>query len=282
MKKTVIGTLVVLAGLLTACGNSTPASDSLSLKVGIRENTIELWEEIETHAKEQGLVLDLVTMSSSLDINQATIDGDLDANSYQTLAFMKTWNELHDSTIVSFAPTIIAPLGLYSEKIQSLDELEEGAKLGIPDDPSNTSRALLLLEKAGLLTLSEDFDSISGTESIESNPKKIEFVLAEGAMLPRMLPDLDAAAIINGTALDAGYTLDDSFLHEDENQTPYINVIGTTEDALDSSEEEFSILADVIDSEEIRTFIQEFYKGNFLFVDRTMEDVLEDFEKNYQ
>lgn len=268
--------------ILSACSNKDTTGDTSTIKLGIRENTIELWEEVGRHTKEKGLNLDIVTMNSGLDINQATTEGDLDANGYQTVAFMETWNELQDGDIVPAMTTIIAPLGLYSSHFDSLDALPEGAEIGIPNDPSNTARSLWLLEKAGLLTLSDDFNSVSGTEGIVENPKNLDFVLAEGAMLPRMLEDLDAAMVINGTALDAGMKLDESLIHEDEEQTPYINIVGTTEQKLKDLEKEFQIFEEVFKSDEIKQFITEHYEGNFLSVDRDVREVLEDYEKNYK
>lgn len=269
---------------LTACGKTDNATneESMELTLGIRENTIELWEEVGQYTAEQGLELDIVTMNSGIDINQATVDGDLDANAYQTMAFLETWNNLQDQNVIPVITTLIAPLGIYSEKYDSIEDIPDEAIIGIPNDASNSSRALELLEKAGLITLSEDFTSVSGTEAIEENPKNLEFELAEGAMLPRMLPDLDAALIINGTALDAGMKLEESLFHEDEGQTAYVNIVATTEENKEAYSEELTILYNVIKSDEIKQFIEEEYEGNFLSVEQDMEETIELFNKEYK
>ena len=283
--KTVKGLFLLgSVALLTACGQTEDATNegAKELTLGIRENTIELWEEVGQQTAEQGLELDIVPMNSGIDINQATVDGDLDANAYQTMAYLETWNNLQNQNIVPAITTLIAPLGIYSEEYSSLEEIPDESIIGIPNDASNASRALELLEQAGLITLSEDFTSVSGTEAIEENPKNLEFELAEGAMLPRMLPDLDAALIINGTALDAGMKLEEALFHEDEGQAAYVNIVATTEENEETYSEELGILYDVIKSDEIKQFIEEEYEGNFISVEQDIEEVVETFKTEYR
>ena len=283
--KTVKGLFLLgSVAFLTACGQTEDATNegAMELTLGIRENTIELWEEVGQQTAEQGLELDIVPMNSGIDINQATVDGDLDANAYQTMAYLETWNNLQNQNIVPAITTLIAPLGIYSEEYSSLEEIPDESIIGIPNDASNASRALELLEQAGLITLSEDFTSVSGTEAIEENPKNLEFELAEGAMLPRMLPDLDAALIINGTALDAGMKLEEALFHEDEGQAAYVNIVATTEENEETYSEELGILYGVIKSDEIKQFIEEEYEGNFISVEQDIEEVVETFKTEYR
>ena len=146
------------------------------MKVGIRASELKTWEYLKEKAKKEGIELGLVNFSSAYDPDQALAEGDIDINAFQHVAYLDSFNAKNHTDIVPIGTTIIAPLGLYSNKYKSLDEIPNGAQIAVPNDPSNWGRALLLLQEAGLLTVVDNFDGNGGEDKIKDNPKKIEIV----------------------------------------------------------------------------------------------------------
>lgn len=265
---------LILTLLLTAGGcttSSSPGADDEVIRVGIRNSEQRTWAYLQEVAAEEGIQLELVEFNSSVDPNQILLEGDIDLNAFQHLAYLRTFNENHDEGIVPIGTTIIAPLGLYSNTITEIDELPDNGKIALPNDSSNWGRALVLLEDAGIIELTDDFNGLGGEDKIKSNPKKLEIIAVDAGNTPRAMEDVDAAIINNGVAVEAGLSLSDAVIHEDETAEPYINVIAALEDRKDDPT--FARIVELYQSEETAAFINETYGGNYLPTSVSLEAI---------
>jgi len=263
MKKCIFPILLLLSLLLVACSDDTSAeSEQVKVKVGIRNSELRTWEYLKDQAEKEGIELEIVNFSSAYDPNQALIEGDIDINAFQHIAYLDSFNENTDSEIVPIGSTIIAPLGLYSNKYTAVSDLPDGAQIAVPNDAPNWGRALLLLQEAELLTVVDDFDGLGGQDKVKENPKNIEIVPVDSANTPRVMEDTAGSIINNGTSLEAGLTLNDALIHESATAKPYINVIAARKE--DKDNETFQKIVEIYQSDETAEFIEETYKGNYL------------------
>lgn len=177
-------------------------------------------------AKERyGLDLKIVTFSDYNTPNAALADGSLDANAFQHLPYLKSQDKEHGYHLISVGKTFLYPMGLYSKKIKELSQLKEGDKIAIPNDPSNEARALLLLQKAGLIKLREGVTITATPMDIVENPKHLKFIPLGAAELPRILDSVSIAAINTNYAVPAGLSPSKDALFEEAPDSPYTNII---------------------------------------------------------
>ncbi|WP_445505452.1 MetQ/NlpA family ABC transporter substrate-binding protein [Niallia sp. 03091] len=277
-KKLAIIFLIISLLSLSACSSKSSSEDK-PVVIGTTEAQLDLWNFVKERAKKQNIEIDVKVLTGNVDIDQLTADGEVDANAFQHMAYLYSWNKLKNQDLVPVGSTIIAPLGIYSKKIKNLKHLKDGAEIAVPNDDSNWPRALVLLQSAGLIKLKDDFDGKGGDDKIKENPKHIKITPMQSATLPRVLDDVDAAVIINGTALQAGYPLSTSLFHEDKQATPYINVIATKKKNQDNTQ--LKKVAEIFHSKEVREFIDQKYKGNFIHVTRPIDEVIKDYENNF-
>ena len=156
--------------------------------------------------------------------NRALIDGDIDANIFQHVPYLKAGVKAHGYKITAVARTFNYPIGFYSKKINKISELPNGALVGIASDPSNAGREFLLLQQAGLIKINPKVGLLATPSDITYNPKNLRFKLLEAAMLPRALNDMDLVAINTSFLKSVGLSLKDAVLKEGAN-SPYANVI---------------------------------------------------------
>jgi len=183
-------------------------------------------------------------------------------NAFQHIAYLDTFNEKTGSDIVPIGTTIIAPLGIYSNEYDHLEDLPDGAQIAIPNDQSNWGRALLLLQDAGLITVIDDFDGIGGEDKVKDNPKNLELIPVDGFQTPRSMEDTDLAVIGNGIAVEAGIMLKEALLHESETAKPYINIIAAK--AENKDDERLQQIVELYQSDDTKEFIEETFEGNYL------------------
>lgn len=213
--------------LLGACGNSGSAEqDSTQQNDGVVhissvDSDAEVWDHIANSdaAQEAGLEIEVTEITGGTQSNNAVTDGDVDANAFQSIEYLKSYNEESETNLIPIATTYMEPMGLYSDKYDSVEDLPNGAQVALADNPANTARGLRLLESAGLITLEEDFDDGLGTpDDIAENPKNLEFSLIDDLTGPRVLSDLDLIPISNTVALEGGLNvLEDAIYHEEVN-----------------------------------------------------------------
>lgn len=213
-------------------------------------------------AAKQGLQVKLVEFGDFIQPNAALVAGDIDANIYQHQPFMDAQNKDRGYKLVPVAKAVNQQMGVYSKKVKNLQDLQSGARVGIPNDPTNGSRALMVLAKQGLITLKAGAGARASVLDITANPKKLKLVELEAAQLARSLDDLDAAAVNSSYAVAAGLRPQgDSLALEDVN-TPYVTVLIATR-AGHEKDADLQAFVKAYQSLEVAAFIATTFKGAY-------------------
>lgn len=222
----------------------------------------EILKFVEPALKEKGFELKIVEYSDYVQPNLSLADGSLDANFFQHIPYMDQFAKERNLALTWTTKVHIEPMGIYSKNLKDVSEVTDGSQVSIPNDATNGGRALLLLEKAGLLKLKGDAGISATVRDIVENPKNLKIVEMEAPILPRSLDSVALAVINTNYALEAGLSpLDDALVIED-GDSPYANVI--TVRTGDESNEAIQALNDVLTTEEVRNFINEKYQGAIL------------------
>ena len=288
--KTIAKSLIALSAVfvLGACGNNTSSSASSSnaqssaseiktVKIASVGSDADIWRHIaeSEQAKKAGLKIEVQEINGGVPLNESVADGTVDANAFQSIGYLQGFNEANSNKLVPVGTTYIEPMGLYSKKVKSLNDLPNGAKVAIPDNPYNTTRALRLLESAGLIKLPSDFKDGTGTPSdIVENKKNLEFLLIDDTTSVRVLDDTDLIAIGNTIALEGGLNvLKDSLFYEkaDASTITSINVIAVK--AENADKEEYKKLVDLYHDPEIQKYISEKFAGTKVEVKKPVSEV---------
>jgi D-methionine transport system substrate-binding protein len=265
---------LAVALVISACGTSEDNADGGNADSGKEETSkltvgasnvphAEILEEAKPLLEEKGVELEVVTFQDYILPNQALDSGELDANYFQHIPYLESQIEENDYDFVNAGGIHIEPIGVYSKKYKSLDELPDGAKILMSNSVADHGRILTMLEKEGLITLKEGVDKVKATiEDIETNEKNLEFDTEyEASLLPQIYnnDERDAVLINSNYAIDAGLNpIEDSIAIEDK-ESPYVNVIAVNSG--DEDKEAVKALVEVLHSKEIQDFILEKYKG---------------------
>lgn len=211
----------------------------------------------ESLAEDAGLDLEIKEFTDYTAPNKALVDGDLDANYFQHLPYYESEVEGQGYELAHFEGVHIEPFALYSETLEDVEDLPDGATIGINNDPSNQGRALDLLAQAGVIGLADGVDAVTATiHDVADNPKNLEFVEADAAQLARTLADTDASVINGNNALEAGLSpTEDSILVEDGEGNPYSNFLAVR--AGDETNEAIIALDDLLHSDEVKQYIED-------------------------
>ncbi len=221
---------------------------------------VEILEAVKPLLKAKGYDLEIVEFTDYVTPNIAVNEGELDANFFQHLPYLEEFNKNKNTDLVKTVNVHLEPMGLYSNKIKALSELEDGATIAVPNDPTNESRALDILVKEGLLTF-KDVDFKTVVDIIE-NPKNLKIKELDAPQLPRVLDEVDAAIINTNYALSANLNpLKDAIIIESKD-SPYANIVVVKKG--NENKDSIKALNETINSEEIRTFIKEKYQGSIV------------------
>lgn len=230
---------------------------AIALKVGVTAGPhADIVKKISELAKKQSLAIDVIEFNDFILPNEALATKDLDINSYQHEQFLNEQIKARGYKLKAIAKTVVMPLGVYSAKLKCLDELSNGAKIIIPNDPTNGGRALKLLAKNGVITVKDVVNP--SILDITSNPKNLSFIEIEAALVPRSLADVDAAITNTDWVLQAGLDPKSAIVHEDKD-SPYVNVIAVR--AEDVTRDDILKFVDLYHSKEIKDFIESTYKS---------------------
>ncbi|ALS77667.1 MetQ/NlpA family ABC transporter substrate-binding protein [Planococcus kocurii] len=261
MKKILTATLLLLlVFILAACGDDSNAQGKTTVTLGISGSDTTIWDYIADKAEKEGIELEIQTFSDYVAPNLALAEGELDLNAFQTISYFDEFVAEHNIDIVPIGSTVIAPMGLYSDKYESIDDIPEGSQIATPNEATNMGRALLLLDEAGLITLSDDAGLTGTAEDIIENPKNIEIVPMVSGHTPRAMPDVAASIINNGVAVDAGLNpTKDPIARESDTAKPYINLIAAN--AEDADNEAYQKIVEIYQQEDTAEFIIEHTKG---------------------
>ena len=253
MKKT----LLLAAAALTAFSLSAQAE-----KLQVAATPVphaEILEFVKPKLAEQGITLDVKVFTDYVQPNIQVAEGRLDANFFQHQPYLDEFNATKGTKLVSVAGVHIEPFGAYSSKVTSLDDLKQGSQVAIPNDATNGGRALLLLQTAGVLTLKEEAGITATPRDIADNPKKLRVRELEAATLPRVLNQVDVALINTNYALEAGLNPQKDALAIEGADSPYVNILVSRED--NQQAEAVQKLVEALQTEEVRTYINEKYSG---------------------
>jgi D-methionine transport system substrate-binding protein len=265
MKKLLLSIIIITLAIIGAgCAEKTSeGKETTTVKLGVSGTDTHIWDFVAKKAEKEGIDIEIVSFSDYVAPNTALAEGEIDVNAFQTVAYFDVFIKEHKLDLVPIATTVLAPMGIYSEKYKDVKDIPDGAKIALPNDASNQGRALLLLQEAGLIELPKDFDPNGDLTQIKENPKNIEFVPVVPAQTPRALPDVAASVINNGIAGDAGLSpLEDAIFAESETATPYLNIIAVQ--AKDKDNKTYKRIAELYQSEDTAEFIEKEYKGNMI------------------
>lgn len=294
MKKKVLSLLVagvLVTGVLTGCGGNAETANDAGTTAEVTENTeaedteaaentddtekvvIKVAASPTPHAEilaqakdilaEQGYDLQVTEFEDYVQPNEVVESGEYDANYFQHIPYLESYNEEKGTHIVNAGGIHYEPFGIYPGTKSSLDDLADGDTIAVPNDTTNEARALLLLQDNGIITLKEGAGLEATVNDIEENPKNIEIVELEAAQVARVVGE-NAFVVLNGNyALEAGFSVaKDSLAYEQsdsEAAETYVNIIGVKEG--NENNEAIKALVDVLKSDEIKTFINDTYDG---------------------
>ncbi len=274
MKKILRGLVVFsLTLLLASCGGKDDKKSSDTLKLGVvGERNVEYEDAIKRYEEDTGKHIELVRFSDYNQPNDALKDGDIDLSSFATYIFIEDYNKNQNAGFTYLADSIISPMGVYSSKLKNVDELKEGSKVAIPVETSNNSRALYILEAAGVIKIKKDAGDFITVDDIEENPKNLEFVELPADQVSRALEDVDIALINSDMAMEAGLipTEDSIFLEDPENERSknFINVIAVKEENKDN-EDIKNFIENYYLTDQTKKIIEEEYKGSVIPIFKT-------------
>jgi len=250
--------VVILLGVVVFSGCKSEA-----LKIGASSVPhAEILEFAKPLLEKEGVEVEIIEFSDYVQPNLQLADKQLDANFFQHIPHLEDMAEQKQLDITWVAKIHIEPLGIYSDRISALTQLEDGAEVGIPNDVTNGGRALMLLENAGLLKLKQGVGVSATIRDVADNPKNLQLRELEAAMLPRLLPDLDIAVINGNFALQAGLSPTEDAMFLEDGESPYANVIAVRNE--DKDNPVIQKLVEVLTGPEVKQFIEETYKGGVI------------------
>lgn len=279
----IVASLIFLLSVLAACGKdkeestpvadkeeSTPVTDKeevtpLSedkLIVGVTSGPHEqIFNVVKEIAAKDGLEIELVTFSDYIMPNTALAERELDVNSYQHKPFMDKFNDDHKTDLAVAFQTVLSAIGVYSNTLTDINDVPQGGKVGIPNDPTNGARALILFEEAGLIKLDEEKRDTATPLDIVENDLDIEFIELDAAQLPTMLDEVDLAVINGNFATSHGLDPTTDSLFTEDADSPYINYVVVREENV--NDPVLEKLKNAYFSNEVKEFVLEEFKGAY-------------------
>lgn len=255
--------ITILTALAVIALMAGPALAQDKIKVGTTAGAdVEILEKAREVAAKNGLTVEIIEFSDYVRPNLALADGEVDLNSFQHRPYLDTFNKDRKLNLVAIGTTYVSPIGYFSKKIKSLDELKAGDRLAIPNDPTNGGRALLLLQKAGFIKLREGAGLTATPFDIVENRLKLNIVEVDAAQTPRSLDDVAAAAINNTFAIPAGLNPIQDAIYLEDADSPYVNVVVARFDKKDNPL--YKKFVEAYQSQEVADFILTRFEGSTL------------------
>lgn len=276
MKKTtkLFITMLVVLFILTSCAakpnsdlnnssSSEQSSETTKIKIGVvGTNEEEIWKFVKEKVVQDNIELDIVVFTDYNQPNDALANGDIDLNAFQHYIFLDSYNKERNSDLTVIGETYISPLGIYSQKIKDVSEIKDGDTIAIPNDPTNGGRALLLLQSANLIKVDPSKGDTPTVNDIVENPLNLNVSELDASQTARALPDVAAAIINGGIAVDAGLNppSDAIFLEKlTSTSKPYINIIATR--AADKDIDSYKKVVEAFRQEDTAKVIEAVTKG---------------------
>ena len=264
MKKLLTLVLALTTLALVGCGGGADNAGAKSekvVKVGASPVPhAEILEIVKPELAKEGIKLEIVEFNDYVQPNLATNDKEIDANFFQHEPYLKNFVTEHpELKLANVLGVHVEPMGIYSHKIKNINEVKDGAQVSIPSDPTNGGRALLLLERAGLLKLKDGVGAAATVQDVVDNPKKLQFKEIEAPQLPRTLDDVDISVINTNWAMQADLVPTRDALFMEDKTSPYVNILVVRQG--DEKRPEIQALMKALHSEAVKKFINEKYKG---------------------
>lgn len=278
-----VAAAVLVLMVLSACGSAS-GSSTTHIKIGVSGSDDKYWKVLTEKAKAKNIDIELISFSDYTLPNKALANGEVDLNSFQHLAFLSQFNVENNTDLVPVGATVIAPMAVYSNHYKSLEEIPDGGKIALPDDPSNQGRALKVLQAAGLIKLKEGVGLYPTPDDIIENPKNLEIVPVVAQQTPRVLPDVAASVINSGVASDANLKLENAIFKDDpasEEAKPYINVFAAR--AKDKDNEAYKTIVELYHDPDVEAAVKEDSKGANVLVNSSpaeLQATLDKLEEN--
>lgn len=251
----------LLAAFAAVAALSAQANDTLTVAATAVPHA-EILEFVKPALAKGGVDLNVKVFTDYVQPNVQVAEKRLDANFFQHQPYLDEFNKGKGTNLVSVVGVHLEPLGAYSSKFKKIEEVTSGANVVIPNDATNGGRALLLLEKAGLIKLKDSSNILSTTKDIAENPKGLKIRELEAATIPRVLTQVDLALINTNYALEAKLDPSKDALVIEGSDSPYVNILVARPDNKDSAA--MQKLAAALHSPELKAFILEKYKGAVL------------------
>ncbi|MDU7385155.1 methionine ABC transporter substrate-binding protein [Finegoldia magna] len=273
MKKKILLVVLALALVLTSCakkegkkedGQSTTSTENKKVVIGVSPAP---HKEIAEKAKEilakEGIELEIKEFDDYVTPNTSLQEKDIDLNFYQHIPYLDNFNKERGTKIVSLGAVHLEPMGIYSKKYKSLDELKDGDEVIIPNDATNGARALKLLEDNKVIKLKENAGLEATEKDIAENPKNLKFTAVEAATIPRAYEDAAIAVINSNFALEAKLSpKKDAIAIEKSEGNPFANIIAAREE--DKDNETYKKVLEAFQSDEVRKYIEEKFDGEII------------------
>ncbi|MFA1621462.1 MetQ/NlpA family ABC transporter substrate-binding protein [Rhizobium mongolense] len=252
---------IILAAAFAAAFATAAAAETI--KIGVTPGPhAQIMEKVKEVAAPKGLDIEILEFSDYVVPNQALADGELNANSFQHKPYLDNQVADRGFRIIDVAYTVNFPMGVYSKKVKSLDELADGATVAIPNDPTNGGRALLILADKGLIKLKDGASLKVGPADVTENAKNLKFAELDAAQLPRSLDDVDAAVINTNYALEAGLDPSKDPIAREGEKAPYVNILAVNEK--DKDQPWVKTLVEAYHSDAVKQFIADTFKGSVI------------------
>lgn len=252
---------VSAVGLIAAAGSVS--AQEQTIRVGtVSGPDSEVWQVVQKVAKKNGLNVKVVEFNDYVQPNAALDAGDLDANSFQHQPYLDSQIKQRGYKMASVGYTYISPLGIYAKNLKSPKDLPQGAKVAVPNDPSNENRALLLLQSQGVIKLKAGAGTNGNNATpldVAENPRKLKIVELDAAQLARALPDVGAAVINTNYALAAGLQPTKDAIGLEDIHSPYANIIVVR--TQDKDKPWVKKLVAAYQSEDVKQFMKTQFKG---------------------
>ena len=244
----------------SAGSTAEPAGETTVLKVAASPTPhAEILAVVKDELAKQGIDLQVTEYGDYKIPNLAVDEGEVDANYFQHLPHMETFNKENGTNLVSVGGIHIEPIGIYAGKCKTLEELPDGAEIAIPNDSTNEGRALLLLQAQGLIKLKDSANMEATPNDIAENPKNIKFKELEAAMLPNSVEEVDLSVINSNYALQAGFNPVNDSLALENAENPYVNIIAVKEG--NESNPAIVALVKALQSDAVKEYINTTYGG---------------------
>lgn len=259
-----------------AAGGSASPAERLSVKIAVSEDT-QFQDAVKEVAAEKGLDVEWVNVKDWVLPNTELVAGTVDANAFQHILYLSAFNAENDADLTPVFSTVITQWGIFSKTLGDVKDLADGARIAIPDDPSNGGRALNILAAAGLIEIADDAGNFPTVDDVTANDKNIQFVPLPATSIVQQFDDPSLAAVVVGTSYfdpSQGITKDDALFLDDSldaKNLPYVNVIATREDNKDNPA--WKILEETYADKRVAAALDDEFAGNSILVQVPVKDL---------